>query len=112
MEQAELPEEIARELSEARKALDDGNAGKARVCGRRAVGKAFAQSRYSGGIIKAISSNESLKLISKMEELPADVRAAARRLSTSVADATSSPVSAEPISDALVIVRALLDLRE
>ncbi|MCL5266926.1 MAG: hypothetical protein M1469_02335 [Bacteroidetes bacterium] len=108
MEQTGLPAEIANELSAGQKALDDGNDGKARVCGRRAVGKAFARSRYSKGIAGTISSIESLKLISTVEELSAEVRDAARRLSLSVADTSARPISTEPIKDALVIVHALL----
>ena len=57
MEQRNPPQEIESELRQAREALADGNDGKARVCARRAVGKAFASSKYSFGINRVVSAN-------------------------------------------------------
>ncbi len=105
----DLPEEIASELSGARKALEDGNDGKARVCSRRAVVKAFVRSTYSKNVSPAVDSMQCLKLIASTEELPDDARAAAVRLSTSVKDRETQPFSIEPLKDAVVIIKALLD---
>ncbi len=106
--QAGLPAEIQFELDSAAAAQKEGNHGKARVCARRAVGKAFVMTEYYTQLIRPVSANESLKLISDNNGLAPDVRDAARRLSTSVAEAETAQVSKEPVMDALVIIRALL----
>lgn len=106
----ELPEEIASELSEGQRALEDGNDGRARVCGRRAVVKAFVRSTYSKNASPAIDSVRCLKSIASTEELSGNVRAAAARLSTSVKDRDTQPFSTEPLKDAEVIIKALLGL--
>ncbi len=65
-----LPTEIESELRQAQAALAEGNDGKARVCARRAVGKAFSLSKYSGSDVcrSALSATESLKVIIELAE--------------------------------------------
>ncbi len=55
-----LPTEIESELRQAQAALAEGNDGKARACARRAVGKAFSLSKYSGSDVcrSALSATE------------------------------------------------------
>lgn len=108
MAQKDLPEEIENELRQAQAAVTEGNDGKARVCARRAVGKAFLLSGFSKGVERSVSAIESLKLIAALEELPAEIRDAARRLSVSVAE--NLPLSEKPVDDATLIVGVLLGL--
>jgi hypothetical protein len=94
---------------QAQAALADGNAGKARVCARRAVGKAFQLSRYSKEIGRLVSANGSLKIIAGMAQLPVEVRKAAERLSASVLE---EGISQKPVEDALVIIVQLLEISQ
>jgi hypothetical protein len=100
-----LPEEIQSELNAGQKALGERNEGKARVCARRAVGKAFDQSMYSEKVERVTSANEIVKLIADDERFSAEVRNAARRLSANVLE---MEISRKPIDDALVIIAGLL----
>lgn len=104
----DLPEEIASELSEGQRALEDGNDGKARVCGRRAVVKAFVRSAHSKDSGPAVDSVRCLKLIASDEGIPEEARSAAVRLSTSVRDRENQPFSTDPLKDAALIIKALL----
>lgn len=105
----DLPREIETELEQARRAREEGNDGKARVCARRAVGKAFMSSQYSGEINRSLSATQCLRMISENEGMPAPVREAAVRLSTGVAERTGAPVSTQPLEDALVIIARLFE---
>ncbi len=100
-----LPEEIQSELKSAHEALNDGNEGKARVCARRAVGKAFQISKYSGEVERFISAHEIVKLVARSNKFPAGIREAATRLSASVLEEI---ISKKPIDDALLIIETLL----
>ena len=100
-----LPEKIQSEITSARKALDDGNEGKARVCARRAVGNAFRFSNHTKGNDILISANEILKLIATNENFSEEARKAARRLSANVNEAD---ISLQPVEDALLIIEELL----
>lgn len=100
-----LPEEIQSEITSAQKALEDGNDGKARVCARRAVGKAFQFSNPSKEIQRSINANEVLKLIAVNEKFSEKANKAARRLSASVIEAE---ISLKPVEDALLIIKELL----
>lgn len=103
----ELPEEIEAELSRAREAEKEGNDGKARVCARRAVGKAFTLSRYPAEPAPALSTTQILNIISADGTLAEGVREAAGRLATSIAENKGLSVSAHPVRDALIIISGL-----
>ncbi|HUI31130.1 MAG TPA: hypothetical protein VLX91_13040 [Candidatus Acidoferrales bacterium] len=110
MELTDLPEEIQGELRLAQDAMNLGNEGKARVCARRSVGKAFQAFGHAKGLrpgssgMRVLDANETLKLISVTEEFPAGVREAARRLSASVLE---KEISKRPVDDALLIIEEL-----
>lgn len=110
MEQMDLPHEIEAELTLARTAADDGNDGKARVCARRAVGRAFQRSPYSSELTSTQSAIQILRAISMSDVFPADVRKASARLSASVAENDGLLVSTRPVEDALVLITYLLNV--
>ncbi|MFZ1081602.1 MAG: hypothetical protein WAO19_06730 [Candidatus Kryptoniota bacterium] len=107
MEPTAIPEDIRSELAQAQAALADGNAGKARVCARRAVGKAFQLSKYSREFERPLSAIESLKLAAAMVQLTIEARNAAERLLTSVLE---EGISHKPVDDALLIIAELLEI--
>ncbi|MGO9481080.1 MAG: hypothetical protein ACLP05_04775 [Candidatus Kryptoniota bacterium] len=109
MELTKIPEDIRIELMQAQAALSDGNDGKARVCARRAVGKAFQLSKYSKEIGRSVSSTESLKLIAAAAHVPGEVRDAAERLSVNVLE---KGISRKPLDDALAIIAELLEISQ
>jgi len=100
-----LPDEIQTEMDAARGALESNNTGKARVCARRAVGKAFAKSKYCKEYERIVNANEIVKLIADDKRFSIKVRDAARRLSTRV---TEEGISERPFDDAAAIIEALL----
>ncbi len=104
----DLPGEIASELEQAQKAEAEGNDGKARVCARRAVGRAFMLSTYSTGFPPSFSATQSLKAVIELNDVPEAVRAAATRLSTGVAGNKGLSISVNPVEDAVVIINQLL----
>lgn len=104
----ELPVEVAAELAHSVDAADEGNLGKARVCARRAVGKAFMISSYSTGFPSPLSAAQCLKALTEMKDLPEEVRAAARRLATGVAEKGDVSISVKPVEDATAIITQLL----
>ena len=103
-----LPAEIEGELSLARDAEREGNDGKARVCARRAVGKAFALSRYPSQPAPAFSTTQILKTISADVTFSEEIREAAGRLAASVAENHGASVSTQPVQDALMIITVLI----
>ncbi len=103
-----LPRDIEIELAMARDAGLDGNDGKARVCARRAVAKAYAYSSLSGLNDGLLSSIQCLKIISESIDMTEEIHGAATRLMTSVAAHTGGSISDAPVEDALIIITALL----
>lgn len=104
----DLPEEIELELDRARTAETEGNHGKARVCARRAVGRAFMLSGYSAGLPASASAVQCLKAVSESDEFSRDARDAARRLLAGVTENGGSSVSLKPIEDAVIVITRLL----
>lgn len=105
----ELPAEVRTELEQAGKASEDGNDGRARVCARRAVGKAFILSAYGrrqGN--ESMSSIQCLNVISELKEISDGSRQASRRLVRSVAEKGEESVSRNPVKDAMLIIVELL----
>ena len=101
-------EQVASELEAARHWEAEGNAGRARVCARRAAG-------WAVGICHSQASEASqegnayhwLLRYQDLDTTPRELRAAAQRLTTRVAEDHSLPFDEDPISDAEAIVQAL-----
>ena len=102
------PVEISKELSAAVEALDDGNEGKARVCARRAVGKAYAIAAVGHPASTNTNAPAVLATIMETRDYPPEVRAAARRLATSVASEEKNEISRHPVEDAGIIIGFLI----
>jgi|WetSurMetagenome_2_1015567.scaffolds.fasta_scaffold405118_1 hypothetical protein len=97
--------QIEKEFSTARKALSEGNAGKVRVCARRAAGQAIAwflsKNPKAGWGADAMSQLSGLKLDACF---PEEVREAAARLTMKMTDQFTYPSSTDPIRDSTTIV--------
>ena len=94
-----MSEAIIAEIEHARSALAAGNAGKARVCARRAAGWSLrAISGLTGDAIK------QLKWLRDNPSAPEAVRAAAARLTTKVGHDHALPFPDDPIEDAQAII--------
>lgn len=105
MTREEVLRVIEREFSTAEEALRKGNDGMARVCARRAAGAAITfwlqDNRHPGWGVDAMSQLRSLQ---QQEAIPAEVRDAARRLSTKVTERFEAPFPTHPIEDGRMIV--------
>lgn len=112
MKFGEIPEDISEELGRGERALAEGNDGMARVCARRAVGKAFVISEGSNPPRGAISATEALRIIGESGRFKPATREAARRLVTSVTETKNLPFSVHPIEDARLIISDLLRVEE
>jgi hypothetical protein len=95
------------ELDRARAALEEDNQGKARVCCRRAAGAAIRRwlARHPAPPEWGQTAIAQLRTIAGQESLPAPVRRAAARLSTTVSREHTLPFDENPIDDALTIIR-------
>lgn len=102
---------IADELARGRAAQAAGNAGLARVCARRAAGralKAWFQARHgglSGG--DAARRGDALTQLKRLQaepDAPEAVRAAAARLTTKVDFDHALPFPDDPLTDAGLII--------
>ena len=101
-----IPADVQLELDRAAQARSENNDGKVRVCCRRAVGAAIrrwlaAQSDPPAWGQLAITQ---LRTLADAASVPAEVRRAAARLSTTVAADHTLPFDESPIDDALVII--------
>ncbi len=99
---------IEQELAAAEAAWKDANAGKARVCARRAVARATEDwlrrrptPRWRGDAM------EHLRQIQQDASFPLPIRHAAERLSTKVTQRQTAPFTIDPISDARLIIAHL-----
>ncbi|HLF01263.1 MAG TPA: hypothetical protein VI547_04765 [Anaerolineales bacterium] len=101
------PDDIQRELDWARQALVDDNKGRMRVCCRRAAGAAIRRwlRQQPAPPEWGRMAITQLRTIAEVESLPADVRRAAARLSTTVDHDHNLPFDESPIEDALIIIR-------
>jgi hypothetical protein len=101
---------IDAELTRAKKALEEGNIGMARVCARRACGISISfwlQNNLHSGYGE--SAMNQLKSIQNDESVPDEIKDAARRLSTHVSDQTTLPFSDNPVGDAELITKHFLE---
>jgi hypothetical protein len=99
---------IEQELAAAEAAWKDANAGKARVCARRAVARATEEwlgrlttPRWRGDAM------EHLRQIQQDASFPLSIRQAAERLSTKVTQRQTAPFTTDPVSDARLIIAHL-----
>ncbi len=92
-------DEIQKELNRARAAQQEGNAGMARVCARRAAGIAIRKSKGQGG-----SAVEQLRGLARDESAPELIRQAAARLCATVQEDHTLPFDENPIQDAERII--------
>ena len=104
---------IENELSLAKKALNDGNNGKARVCARRAAGIAISywlefQPKMNWGE----SSINLLNEVKNYKPLKEEIRLAAERLTTSVSKKDSLQFTADPMYDSKIIIEYFLNKKE
>jgi hypothetical protein len=86
-------------------AADSGNEGRARVCGRRAVGTFVQTIAQVAGIDYGSHAMANLREITGDQGLPAEVRDAAERLLGGTRTiAGGGAYSADPLRDALLII--------
>jgi hypothetical protein len=105
----QLRTKIDAELEQARQSRTSGNEGKARVCARRAVGFALAahiHEKYAQPASRNAYLN--LKWFAAQDDVPAELRLAAERLSTHVGADHVVPFKEDPLNDAQVLIEALL----
>ncbi|OQW64925.1 MAG: hypothetical protein BVN29_11185 [Nitrospira sp. ST-bin5] len=103
------PISITRELAGAVAAWNSGNAGKARVCARRAV--ALADDAWLGQQASLSWSGDAMAHLRRIQQdlaFPLSVRQAAERLTTTVTQKHRSPFTADPIGDANTVIECLL----
>ncbi len=97
------------ELSDAEKAWQEGNDGRARACCRRAVGAVLKTAElYSEKHEKNINAVDRIQAFSTKSEVPGKVRKAAVRLTTNVRDRLSPDFTFNPLLDAKIIIDYLL----
>jgi hypothetical protein len=105
-----LVDRIKLELDQAYMYRARGNEGRARVCARRAAGWAvaiFRQQRF--GAETHHNAYQQLRWFRKLENIPAELRKAADRLTTHVTPSHDLPHQQDPLQDAEMIVSALLE---
>ncbi len=101
--------EIAQELDRARRARERGNEGQARVCARRAAGLAVrAYYALQGKTILTSNAYDLLRLLAQDEQIAAEARACALRLTLRVTSEFKLPIEADLIQDAEQLAKALL----
>ena len=109
MEKSELKKSIEAELLDARNSRDGGNEGRARVCARRAAGLAIGQYyEECMGERPPTSAYVLLQWFSDREEMPENLRDAARRLTVRVTPAYVLPHEEDPLEDAQLLIQAFL----
>lgn len=107
------PAPIQLELVGAEAAWNAGNAGKARVCARRAVALADeAWLAQRDQISWRGDAMAHLRRIQQEVSFPASVRQAAERLTTTVTRQQTAPFTADPLGDAKIIIESLMSFDE
>ena len=109
MERDEAERGIQRELGVAEQSIRIGNAGRARVCARRAVGIAIAywlQRHPDRGW--GTDAMTRLHRLREDEGVPDAVRNAARRLTTKITEQFTPAFPTDPLEDCRIIVAHML----
>ncbi|MDH4069055.1 MAG: hypothetical protein OEV30_01390 [Ignavibacteria bacterium] len=105
----EAREQSRRELDQAGQAIAEGNAGKARVCSRRAAGIAIRfwlqeHPRRMWGV----DAMNQLRNLHLDQSIPQSVRAAAKRLTSRVNPEFGPPHKEDPVEDSRTIIEFFL----
>ncbi len=100
------------ELKRAKKAMEEGNLGMARVCARRACRNSISfwledNPRQGYGE----SAMNQLRSIQSDDAVPKEVKDAAERLTTRVTNQSDSPFTDDPIADAKIITNYFLNVQ-
>jgi len=100
------------ELTRARRAMEEGNNGMARVCARRACGISISfwledNPRQGYGE----SAMNQLRSIQSDDTIPKEVKDAAERLTTHVTNQSDSPFTDHPIADAKILTNHFLNVK-
>ena len=103
---------IDAELTRARRAMEEGNPGMARVCARRACGISISfwledNPRQGYGE----SAMNQLRSIQSDNTIPKEVKDAAERLTTHVTNQSDSPFTDDPIADAKILTNHFLNVK-
>jgi hypothetical protein len=110
MKENSLLDRIKLELDQADLLRAQGREGRARVCARRAAGWAVAVFRQQrSGVETHPNAYHQLRWVQKLEDMPIELRKAADRLTTHVTLSHELPHREDPLKDAEIIVRALLN---
>lgn len=104
--------QIAVELAAGRDAGKTGNDGKARVCARRAAGRAIAWYLTVHPRPWPPDAMMRLRLLAVDPAFSETVRDAAVRLATKISDRFTYPFSTDPLADASIIIDAIIRLME
>ena len=100
------------ELTRAKKAVEDGNVGMARVCVRRACGISISfwleDNPHQG---YGESAMNQLRSIKSDDTIPKEIKDAAVRLTTHVVNQSNSPSTTDPIADAKIITNYFLNVK-
>ena len=100
--------EIEAEMEKAVRARLAGNEGRARVCARRAAGRAARAYLTSHGVIlRDSSAYTALQVLAEFPALAPDLRIAALHLTTRLTPDFTLPVDADLISDARKLIGGL-----
>lgn len=99
-----------RELARAEQARRDGNPGMARVCARRAAGRAAGEYlRRVGAPAPSPSAYDNLRSLDRQPGLPPAARQAVARLLLRVTSEHTLPVEADLLAEARRLKQLLLD---
>ncbi len=109
MDISEVQKKIEAEFAAARASRTAGNEGRARVCARRAAGLALGI--YYAESLAEIPPQSAYKLLqwfSLREEIPQELRDAAKRLIVRVTTEFELPHRQDPLHDARLIAETIL----
>jgi hypothetical protein len=99
----------SREFHMGEDAVAAGNAGRVRVCARRAVGTFIQEIAAIASLDYGTHAMANLRGIQEDELLPDEIRAAASRLLGGARSiACDNPYSTDPLADARLIIRHFL----
>ncbi len=109
VELQEILEEVEHEMSLAEAARRQGREGRARVCARRAAGKAIAvfHQRRTGDQPSA-NYYRLLCWFREVDDVPDALKQSAARLTTRVTPEYTLPHDQDPLQDARTLIEALL----
>ncbi len=109
MEFQEILAEVEREMDLAGEARRNGREGRARVCARRAAGRAVAVfHERKTGVRPQANYYRLLRWFQQVDDVPDPLKEAAARLTTRVRPDYTLPHPDDPLQDARTLIGALL----